>query len=80
MITTIQIHEDVKRDLDKMKESQKETYEEIITRLMGFVEMQRRKQVSLMIEGCKEMAGESLKISREFEAIESIESNLDWEW
>ena len=77
MITTIQLHENVKRDLDKLKESQKETYEEIILRLMRAVEYQRRKQVSLMIEGCREMAGESLNIAREFEAIEG---DLEKEW
>jgi len=77
MITTIQIHENVKRELDRLKESRKETYEELIMRLMEFAEIQKRKQISLMIEGCKEMAGESLKISKEFE---NIGSNRDWEW
>jgi hypothetical protein len=31
----------------------------------------------LLIEGCKEMAEESLKITKEFEAIEE---DFDWEW
>jgi hypothetical protein len=30
-----------------------------------------------MIEGCKEMAEENLKITKEFEAIEDLD---DWEW
>lgn len=39
--------------------------------------MQKRKQEELLIEGYKEMAGESLKITKEFEAIEE---DFDWEW
>jgi len=31
----------------------------------------------LMIEGCIEMAEESLKITKEFEAIDE---DFDWEW
>jgi len=30
-----------------------------------------------LIEGCKEMAKENLKITKEFEAIEE---DFDWEW
>lgn len=35
------------------------------------------EQKELLIEGCNEMAEESLKITKEFEAIENLE---DWEW
>ena len=34
-------------------------------------------QENLLIEGYKEMAEESLKIAKEFEAIENLK---DWEW
>jgi len=77
MITTIQIHEDVKNELEKLKESNKETYEEVILSLIKIAEYQRRKQEQLLIEGCKEMAEESLKIAKEFEAIENLDA---WEW
>ena len=38
---------------------------------------EERKQRELLIEGCKEMAEESLKIAKEFDAIEE---DFDWEW
>lgn len=36
-----------------------------------------KSQEDLLIEGYKEMAEESLKITKEFEAIENLE---DWKW
>jgi hypothetical protein len=77
MITTIQIRENVKAQLDRLKEAEKETYEEVILKLMKVVEKQKREQVALLIEGYKEMAEESLKITKEFEAMEE---DFDWEW
>jgi len=76
MITTIQLNENVKNSLDKLK-SGKETYEQIILNLMNFVEEHKRKQKELLIEGYKEMAEENLKIAKEFEAIENLD---EWEW
>ncbi|MBI2045396.1 hypothetical protein HYT23_05030 [Candidatus Pacearchaeota archaeon] len=77
MITTIQLNDNVKRALDRMKETGKETYEEVIVNLMRIVDEQKRKQEELLIEGCKVMAEESLKITKEFEAIENLDN---WEW
>lgn len=77
MITTIQLDSRVKQSLDRMKESGKETYEEIIVKMIMQFEKQRRKQVDLMIEGAKETAEESLKITKEFE---SIDKDFDWKW
>ena len=77
MITTIQIRENVKNQLDKIKQSERQTYEEEIITLIKTVELQRRKQEALLIEGYKEMAEENLKITKEFEAIEDLK---DWEW
>jgi predicted CopG family antitoxin len=76
MVTTIQLNESVKNQLDKLK-TNKETYEEIILNLMKIVEKQKREQEQLLIEGCKAMAEENLKITKEFEAIEE---DFDWEW
>jgi len=76
MVTTIQLNEDVKIALDRMK-TNKETYEEVILNLMNFFEEQKRKQEKLLVEGCKVMADDSLKITKEFEAIENLD---DWEW
>jgi predicted CopG family antitoxin len=74
--TTIQINSEVKNVLDKMKSS-KENYEQLILKLIQANEKQKREQEALLIEGCKEMAEENLKIAKEFEAIEDLS---DWEW
>jgi predicted CopG family antitoxin len=76
MVTTIQLNENVKNALDRMK-TNKETYEEVIVNLMKTAEKCKREQEELLIEGCKVMAEESLKITKEFEAIENLD---DWEW
>ena len=77
MITTIQLNKDVKNSLDRMKETSKETYEEVIVKIMQQVEEQKRKQRELLIEGCKEMAEDSLRITKEFEVADA---EIDWEW
>ena len=76
MITTIQLNENIKSELDRLKIN-KETYEEVILNLMKIAEKCKREQKQLLIEGCKVMAEESLKITKEFEAIENLD---DWEW
>lgn len=76
MVTTIQLNEDVKKALDRMKSS-KETYEQVILNLMKVAEKCNRENEQLLIEGCKAMAKESLKITKEFEAVENLD---EWEW
>lgn len=76
MVTTIQLNENVKSALDRLK-SNKETYEEVILSLMKIAEKYQREREQLLIEGCKAMADESLKITKEFEAIEGLNN---WEW
>jgi hypothetical protein len=76
MVTTIQLNESVKRELDRLK-TNRETYEEAILNLMKIAEKCKREREELLIEGYKEMAEESLKITKEFEAIEE---DFDWEW
>lgn len=76
MVTTIQLNENIKKSLDRLR-TNKETYEQIIINLMKQVEEQKRNHIELMIEGAKETAEESLKITKEFEAIENLD---DWEW
>ena len=71
MITSIQIHEKVKEELDALKESDKESYEEVIKKLMEFAEKQKRMQIELLIMGYKEMAQESLSITKEWAATET---------
>ncbi len=69
MLTTIQLHEDVKNELASLKQ-ESETYEEVIKRLIEESDMRKRSNRELLIEGCKVMAEESLKICKEFDAIE----------
>jgi predicted CopG family antitoxin len=76
MVTTIQLNENVKKELDKLKQG-RETYEEVIVKMINQIDEQRRRHIKLMIEGAKETAEESLKITKEFEAIEE---DFDWEW
>lgn len=76
MVTTIQLNEDVKNALDSLK-TNKETYEQVILNLMRIAEKCKREQEQLLIEGCKVMAGENFKITKEFEGIENLN---DWEW
>jgi len=76
MITTIQLNDQTKNSLSKIKQ-QGETYEALIIRMMQLLELEKRSQEELLIEGCKEMAEENLKITKEFEAIEE---SFDWEW
>jgi len=76
MVTSIQLNDNVKQALDRLKEG-KQTYEEVIVYMMKQLDEQRRKKKELLIEGYKEMAEENLKITKEFEAIEG---ELDWEW
>jgi len=76
MVTTIQLNENVKDALDRMKFG-KETYEEVILNLMRAVGKFKREQEELLIEGCKAMAEENVKIAGAFEVVEGID---DWEW
>lgn len=75
MVTTIQLNENVKNALDRMK-SNKETYEQVILNLMKIAEKCKREQEKLLIEGYKEMAEESIRITKEWE---STDATLDWE-
>ena len=46
-------------------------------KMMKQIEEQKRRHVDLMIEGAKETAEESLRITKKFEAIDE---DFDWEW
>ena len=76
MVTTIQINENVKNALDRLKLN-KETYEEVILNLMKVAESYRRGREQLLIEGCKVMAEENMKITKKFESIEDLN---EWKW
>lgn len=77
MITTIQIHENTKNQLEKFKQNNKETYEKVILNLIGIVEKNKRNNKESLIEECKEMYKDNLKITKEWE---NTDNKLDWEW
>ena len=77
MVTSIQLNEHVKSALDNLKNNTRETYEEVIVKMMNKLEEQKREKQELLIEGCKVMAEESLKITKEFQ---TTDSEIDWEW
>ena len=79
MVTTIQLNEDVKNALDRMK-TNKETYEEVILNLMKMAEKHKREQEQLLIEGCKEMYSDMLKMSKEWEGtlLDGLDKNEKW--
>ena len=71
MVTSIQIHEVVKKELDILKENNKESYEDVIMRLIESSEKQKRTQAELLMQGYKEMAQESLNITKEWAVTET---------
>ncbi len=75
-MTTIQLNESVKNALDRLK-SNKETYEEVIIKLMKIAEKYKKDQEELLIEGYKVMAKDMIEINKEWE---SVDSDIDWEW
>lgn len=76
MVTTIQIRENVKNELDRLK-TNKESYEEIILTLMKIAEKCKREREDLLIESCKVMYNDMIKINKEWE---SVDADIDWEW
>jgi thiamine monophosphate synthase len=81
MVTTIQLNESTKNSLLQLREK-KETYEEIILNLIKLTELQKRKQEELLIEECKEMYDENLKIAKEWEGtlMDGLDKNERWEF
>ncbi|MEK6761007.1 MAG: hypothetical protein AABX93_03740 [Nanoarchaeota archaeon] len=79
MVTTIQLNEDVKKALDRIKTG-KETYEKVIVKMINQIEEQKRKQEKFLIEGYKKMAEESLKIAKEWEGtlMDGLDKNEKW--
>ncbi|MBI2667367.1 hypothetical protein HYX17_01195 [Candidatus Woesearchaeota archaeon] len=70
MVTSIQIHEKLKYELDILKSKNRESYEDVILRLIHSFEKQRRSQSKLLVEGYKETAEEDLKQVKEWSTAE----------
>jgi len=76
-ITTIQIRQNVKRELERLKEKSNESYEDVIVKLIDERGKRASEQEKLMIEGCKEMYEDMKRIAKEWEVADA---DLDWEW
>jgi predicted CopG family antitoxin len=77
MITTIQLHADVKEALNRMKKTPRESYEDIIVRMMKMINKNKKEHEKLMKEGCIVMAEESKKLAEEWM---EVSTSADWEW
>lgn len=79
MTSTIQLSNKVKESLTVYKIYPRESYEDVIVNLISEVEEKRRADEELLIEGCKEMAEESLKIVKEWEHLDKeVDANCEW--
>ncbi len=81
MVTTIQLNESVKNSLARLRESNKQTYEDVIIGLIKLAKTEKRKKEELLIEECKEMAEESLRLAKEGEValMDGLDKNEKWE-
>ena len=82
MVTTIQLNEDVKKRLEFLKEKKGDTYENVIVKLIDEKETDKKRIESLIIEGYKERAKESLKIAKEWEGtlMDGLDKNEKWDF
>ncbi len=79
MVTTIQLNENVKSDLDRLK-SGKDTYEDVIVKMIEKEKNDRKKIEELLEEGCREMYDDMLKMAKEWEGtlMDGLDKNEKW--
>lgn len=79
MVTTIQLNENVKRILDRLKTG-RETYEDVIVKLIDKVDNDKKDMDELLKEEALEMAEENLKIAKEWEVtlMDGLDRNEKW--
>ncbi len=68
--TTIQIHKKSKKELDKLKEYDRETYEDVIMKLVKMFKSQKVKQMTKLADGYEEMKEDSKNIVEEWTVTE----------
>ncbi|MBU1201463.1 MAG: hypothetical protein KJ583_02780 [Nanoarchaeota archaeon] len=73
MITTIQLNDDVKMALSKMKISNKETYEDVIVRMIKQIDESKNDKIDILKKGYEEMSQTSSSINDEW-------SSADKQW
>ncbi len=70
MRTSLQIHSDVKSELNKLKDYPRESYEDVIKRLVLEKKVRERKKEELLKQGYSEMFSDSEKIIKEWSVTE----------
>ena len=70
MVTTIQLSEDVKVELARMKTSPNETYEGVIVGMINLLRVKEREKLSSLKEGYIEWANELGKINKEWSKLD----------
>ena len=81
-ISTIQLNENVKLALERLKEKRNESYEDVIVKL---IEEKRKKKADLkklLKEECEEMYDENLRIAKEWEPtlMDGLDKDENWEY
>jgi predicted CopG family antitoxin len=81
MVSSIQLNEHVKRELERLKEKRNESYEDVIVKLIDEKENQRRLREQFLAESYKEMAVEDLKIAKEWEdtLMDGMDKDESWD-
>ncbi len=74
MLTTIQLNETVKMQLNRMKNTNKQTYEDVIVEMINKLEKQKRKKINLLKEGYREMQKEIILVNKEWSSVDA-----DWD-
>lgn len=78
MVTTVKIHEDTKRALDRMREHPDETYDHVIRKLVTVVkddEGELRDEVMAAIEAARERMARG-----EYVTMDEARKRLDLKW
>lgn len=71
MSTTIQISESLREKLISVKQDKKETYEEIISKLLKNFERKKQEEENLLKEGYMEMYEDLITLDKEWEGAQS---------
>lgn len=77
MISSIQVSDKLKKTLNNFRASPKESYEQIILKLINEIENQKSDYEKRLIEECQAISDESLRITKDFESIEDLDN---WKW
>lgn len=81
-ISTIQLNENVKRALERLKEKRNESYEDVIVKLIDEKRNKKEELEKLLKEGYKEMAKEDVRMAKEGEGtlMDGLDKDEMWEW